>query len=205
MAARPLRRLAALLPRLEIAARWQPGSNCPTRAKEAAGSARGARAGSQPARASLSQYGTEGALTVSLVLGVAAYGGRSTIANWSPRGCRSPVAQLIARGVPEGPQVARTLAGSRMPRKPPDSPGGANSNGWSRKPWPRAGNRLQEHAPSFIAQRPADLRRVPYFGTSIWTCSPIFREPSVSSRQPSRLMSVTTTGSSRRRYRSAMS
>ncbi len=103
----PLRRLACLLPRdPEVAARVAARLKMSNKARKRLASAADPSLGPNP-RALAYRIGTEGAVDRLLLAGRP--DDASAIANWTPP--RLPISggQLIARGVLEGPQVARTL------------------------------------------------------------------------------------------------
>jgi poly(A) polymerase len=103
----PLRRLACLLPRdPEVAARVAARLKMSNKARKRLASAADPSLGPNP-RALAYRIGTEGAVDRLLLAGRS--DDASAIANWTPP--RLPISggQLIARGVLEGPQVARTL------------------------------------------------------------------------------------------------
>ena len=103
----PLRRLACLLPRdPEVAARVAARLKMSNKARKRLASAADPSLGPNP-RALAYRIGTEGAVDRLLLAGRP--DDASAIANWAPP--RLPISggQLIARGVLEGPQVARTL------------------------------------------------------------------------------------------------
>jgi poly(A) polymerase len=103
----PLRRLSALLPtEPEVASRVAGRLKLSNKAKKRLVSAAEASLGSNP-EALAYRVGTEGAVDRLLLAGKPAEA--RAIAGWTPP--RLPIGggQLIARGVPEGPEVARTL------------------------------------------------------------------------------------------------
>lgn len=103
----PLRRLASLLPLdPEVASRVAGRLKLSNKAKKRLVSAAEASLGLNP-RALAYRIGTESAVDRLLLAGKAAEA--SAIAGWAPP--RLPISggQLIARGVPEGPEVARRL------------------------------------------------------------------------------------------------
>lgn len=103
----PIRRLAALLPSdSKIAERVAARLKLSNKAKKRLASAADASLGRGP-RPLAYRLGTEGAIDRLLLAGRAA--DAASIAGWTPP--RLPIGgrQLMARGVPEGPEVARTL------------------------------------------------------------------------------------------------